>query len=92
MNCEHYRNDFRLIARYKFMQALDSRADNQVIERLGEWVGRFSVTAISPTNPGTGYRKPPTITLVGGNPTNIATAQAGRKSRFFPKAGEKNLT
>ena len=42
MNCEHFRNDFRLIARYKFMQALDSRADNQVIERLGEWVGRFS--------------------------------------------------
>ena len=41
MNCEHYRNDFRLIARYKFMQAVDNRADHQVIERLGEWVGRF---------------------------------------------------
>lgn len=47
MNCEHYRNDFSLIARYKFMQAVDNRADHQVIERLGEWVGRFSEIPIS---------------------------------------------
>lgn len=42
MNCDFYRNDFRLLARYKLMQACDNRADATVIESLGVWVKRLT--------------------------------------------------